>query len=112
MILIARILSIVLGLTVISKTYLDYEKKHTGLTMFLFWTIAWVAIIFVSIYPITIDRINYAVGDDTSSMTAFLSIAFVFIFFVTYRVYVKANRLEQKIKEMVVKLALKDLDEK
>jgi len=112
MIIIAKILSIVLGLTVIAKTYLDYKKKHTGLVMFLFWTIAWLIIIGVSLYPIIIDRINAAVGDNTSGITAFLSIAFIFIFFVTYRVYVKANRLEQKIQEMVVKLALKDLEEK
>jgi hypothetical protein len=112
MILLARLISIILGIIVISKTYLDYKKQHSGIAVFLFWAVAWLAIITVSIYPIIIDKINNAVGDNTSGVTALFAMSFVFLFFVTYRVYTKANRLEQKLQDLVIKLGLKDIDTK
>lgn len=109
MILLARLFSIILGITVISKTFLDYKKKQSGIFMFLFWVITWLAIIAISIYPILIEKINNAAGDNTSGVTALFAMSFVFLFFVTYRVYIKANRLEQKLQDLVIKLGLKDI---
>lgn len=112
MTLIARIIAILLGVIVISKVYLDYKKKNTSLTVFFFWMIAWLGIIVISLYPIMIERINRAIGEDSTGLTAFFAISFVFIFFVVYRVYAKANRLEKMISEIVIKLGMRDLDQK
>jgi len=112
MTVIVRIISILLGVIVISKVYLDYKKRNIGLTVFLFWMIAWFGIIVISLYPIMIDRINRAIGEDSTGLTAFFAISFVFIFFVVYRVYTKANRLEKMISDIVIKLGIRDLDDK
>jgi hypothetical protein len=112
MTIIARIMSILLGVIVISKVYLDYKKRNTGLTVFLFWTIAWLAIIVISIYPIMISKISGLISENDSGLTAFFAISFVFIFFVVYRVYTKANRLEKMLSEIVIKLGIRDLDDK
>lgn len=111
MIIFAKVLSIILGLVVISKAYLDFKKKNDGLFMFLFWVITWLSVILFSLYPSLIDRINQFVGEEGSSVNTFIGAAFVFLLFVTYRVYTKANRLEKQIHEMTMKLGLKDLDQ-
>jgi len=112
MTIIARIIAILLGVIVISKVYLDYKKRTIGLTVFLFWVIAWLGIIVLSLYPIMIDRINRAIGEDSTGLTAFFAISFVFIFFVVYRIYTRANRLEKMISDMVIKLGMRDLEDK
>jgi hypothetical protein len=112
MTIIARIISILLGVIVISKVYLDYKKRNIGLTVFLFWVIAWFGIIVISISPIIIERMSGLIGEGNTGMTAFFAISFVFIFFVVYRVYIKANRLEKMISDIVIKLGLRDLDDK
>jgi hypothetical protein len=83
-----------------------------GLTVFLFWTIAWLGIIVISVYPKMIERISVLIGENDSGLTAFFAISFVFVFFVVYQVYTKANRLEKMISEIVIKLGIRDLDDK
>jgi len=109
MIIVARILSILLGLIVVSKSYFDYKKKNESLFMFLFWLFTWSTIIILSIFPYLIELVSKMVGDEGTGVNTFVGASIVFLFFVTYRVYTKANRLERKIQEMVMKLGLKDL---
>lgn len=110
MIAFVKIISLILGLMVISKTYLDYKKKNESLFMFMFWTIAWVGIIILSLFPEIInDALQISMAQKIGTGT-FLGVAIVFLFFVIYRVYIKANRLEKKIHKMVTELGLKDVD--
>lgn len=109
-ILLIKILSLFLGITVISKTYLDYKKKQEGLAMFLFWSIAWIVIIYAAIVPEQIYKVMQNFSKQNIGTGTFVGIAFMFLFFVTYRVYTKANRLEQKIKDVVTKIGLKEIE--
>ena len=111
MIIFTKIVSILLALLVISKTYLDYKKKREGLTMFLFWSITWVAIVYVAIKPSIFYKFATSLSNKDVGMGTFVGLAFVFLFYITYRVYVKANRLEQKLKDIVMKIGIKDIDE-
>jgi hypothetical protein len=110
MIYVAKIFSIVLGMMVISKTYLDFRKKQESLIMFLFWSIAWIAIIYISLYPIVIDQTIAKLGRHKTGTGTFFAMALVFMLFLSYRIYNKANRVENKLREIVTKLGLKNLE--
>lgn len=107
---ILKILSLILGLVVITKTIHDYKKKKESFIMFLFWMIIWIAIIILGMFPLLIDRINLIIGGAGSGVNTFIGAAIVFLFFITYRVYTKANRIERQIHDMVMKLGLKNID--
>lgn len=109
MIIFVKVISLLLGLMVISKTYLDYKKKNESLTMFLFWTIAWVGIVIVALFPEIIQKALVISQAQKIGTGTFLGIAIVFLFFVIYRIYIKANRLEKQIHDMVMKLGLKEI---
>ena len=111
MIIIAlvKIFSIIIGLTAISKTYYDYKKHRESMVMFLFWTITWVLIVTASLFPSLIISFISKNGDNGVGAGTFIGVAFVFVFFIAYRVYVKANRLEQDIKRIVMELGTKDI---
>lgn len=112
MITVAKILSIVLGVIAISKTYLDYKKRITGIFNLLFWLVTWLLIILLSVYPVIIENISTKIGDNNSGVTAFLALSFVFLFFVVFRLYTKVDRLEQKLRDSIVKSVIKDVDQK
>jgi len=110
MIILTKILAVFLALLVISKSFYDYKKKQESLTTFLFWSAAWAGIVYVAINPSVFYKFLINLGNENIGMGTFVGIAFIFLFFITYRVYVKAHRLEQKIKDIVMKIGIKDID--
>lgn len=110
--IIIKVFAILLAAIVIAKTYLDYRKKHESLIMFMFWTITWLVIVVVAIHPKIVDVVVSVTRGKQIGIGTFLGLFSVFLFFVTYRVYNKANRLEQQLKELIIKLGLKDLEKK
>jgi len=109
--IIVKLFSIIIGLVVISKTIHDYKKGKESLVMCLFWLITWASIILLTLFPILIYKINSLISGNGPGINTFIGAAFVFMFFVVYRVYTKANRLERQIHDMVMKIGLKDLEE-
>ncbi|MFA4995825.1 MAG: DUF2304 domain-containing protein [Patescibacteria group bacterium] len=107
MIIIVKLLSIILGLMVISKTYHDFRKSRESITMFLFWTIAWIGIIFVSLFPEIVDEIISLSQGQRIGTGTFFGIAIIFLFFVIYRIYIKADRIERDLAEVVRQVAIK-----
>lgn len=111
MIILSKIISIALMLTVISKTYLDYKKKRESLIMLIFWSLAWIIIVYVAINPVVLIEFSEKIGEPNTGIGTFLGLAFVFLFYITYRVYLKANRIEQKMRDIVMKIGIKDIKE-
>jgi hypothetical protein len=112
MIILTKVITILLALTVISKTYLDFKKKQENIAVFLFWAIAWLFIMYAAIQPGKIYSLMQKFSKDNIGIGTFVGIAFIFLFYITYRVYIKANRLERKLHDMVMKLGLKDIEKK
>ena len=112
MAILIKVISLIFALLVVSKTYYDYKKKQESLFSFLFWTFAWLVIVYVAFFPQRVFLYFQKMADQNIGIGTLTGIAFVFLFFVTYRIYVKANRLEQKIKDMVIRIGLKDLEKK
>jgi len=107
MIILVKIFSIILGLMVISKTYHDFRKGRESITMFLFWTIAWICIILVSLFPEIVDEIISMSQGQRIGTGTFFGISIIFLFFVIYRVYIKADRIERDLAEVVRQVAIK-----
>ena len=96
---------------VMSKTFLDFRRKQENIIMFLFWSITWVIIIYFSLFPEKVESTMSVIGMQKAGMGTFLGLSIIFVFFIMYRIYNKANRVENKLRELVTKLGLKDLDQ-
>lgn len=107
MITLVKIFSIILGATVISKTYHDFKKGTESLLMFFFWTIAWIGIIILSLFPDIVDKMIVLSHGEKIGTGTFLGMSIIFLFFVIYRVYVKTDRVEKDLASVVRKLAIK-----
>ena len=106
---ITKIFALTLGLIVIIKTYLDYRKKEETFQMFLLWTLLWITIIILAFSPWLISKTILLIGERKVSIGKIVGMGFIFIFFVIYRVYVKAHRLEKNMNKLIRKIALINL---
>jgi small membrane protein len=105
-----KFLSFFLGFTVITKTYYDYKKGAETIVMLLFWTVTWLFIICAAIFPDKIYSTMQRLSKENIGIGTFVGIAFILLFFITYRIYIKANRLERKLHDLVIKLGLSNIE--
>jgi hypothetical protein len=87
---------------------MDYRSKKESLQMTIFWVLVWGAIIGISYWPDLIGKL-IAVSGGKSGLGSVFGMAIVFLMFVTYRVYVKANRVEKQVNYLIRILILKDI---
>ncbi len=106
-IVVAKLFSIVLAAVAISKSYVDFRARKESAQMFLLWTLTWIGIVLVALFPSIIDSM-IAVGGGRAGIGTFLGMALVFLFFLMYRMYVRMEGLEQKLTLVVQKIALKE----
>jgi len=104
-----QLISLVFGLIVIAKTLTDYKNKKENRRMFSFWLLLWIAIIIVAFYPMLINEIIARFGAGNYTIGQIAGMGFVFTMFVVYRIYVKANRLEKQLNELIRDIALRDV---
>ena len=104
---LARVFSIVLALIAISKSYVDFKEKKESVQMFLLWTLIWLGIVLVAVFPSIVEFMLTAGGGGVGIGT-FLGMALVFLFFLVYRMYVRMETMEQRITLIAQKLALQD----
>lgn len=103
MLIIAKIVAITIAIFVLAKITVDYKKKSENTVMFLFWECVWWGVIIVTLFPQLIDKIF---GEGRSGVNTFLGLAFVFLLYLFYRVYLKADRTEKALNLLIKELAI------
>lgn len=106
MIVIAKIFAAIFALIVISRSIVDYKSKKESLLMTVFWIITWLAILAIAFFPKLVDVAIEVAGGNRSGMGTVWGMGLVFVMFVSYRIYVKANRIEKQLNEISRKYSL------
>lgn len=107
-VLISKVFALILAMIVFAKSYVDFRSRTESLQVFLFWTITWTMIVIVALFPFLIDNIIRFVGGERAGLGTFFGMVIVFLFFIVYRIFIKLERIEQKITRTVQELALRD----
>ena len=107
LILFAQVFAIFFSILVIAKSYLSLKQHRESVVMTLFWSVTWLGIVVIALYPDLIDKLLGKAGNRAGTGTI-LAIGLIFIYFVIYRIYVKADRIEKKLNNIVRSLAIKD----
>jgi len=97
MLIIAKIFAAILGLFVIARAISDYRSKRESLTMTVFWILVWGSIITIAFFPSLVDWLIAASGGERTGIGTVFGMAIALVLFVSYRVYVKSNRVEKAL---------------
>ena len=103
--LFSKIFSIVLAGVAISKSYVDFRARKESVQMFLLWTMTWIAVVVVAMFPSIVDFL-IDLGGGRIGVGTFLGMALVFNLVLVYRMYVRMEALQQKLTMIVQELAL------
>src|SRR5579863_2123504 len=106
--ILVKVLSFFLAAIVISKSYVDFRGKAESLQMFVFWIVTWTAIVIVALVPSLISDLIVSFGGGRTGLGTFFGMGLVFLFFIVYRMYVKIERIEQKLTKTIQEFALHD----
>ena len=105
---ISKIFAVFLAGIVISKSYVDFRSRNDSLQVFLFWTFTWTAIVVVALFPVIINYLINFAGGERAGLGTFFGMAIVFLFFMFYRIYVRVERMDQKLGKTIQELALRE----
>jgi hypothetical protein len=103
-----KIFSLALALIAISKSYVDFRARIESLQMFVVWSLIWITVVAVALFPPIVDIIIAYSASGRAGLGTFFGMGLVFVLFVVYRIYVKLERVEQKLAKTIQELALKD----
>ena len=104
----AKVFSIILAAIAISKSYVDLRARVESVQMFIFWVFTWTIIVLIALFPAIVDILIASSVYGRAGLGTVFGMGLVFLFFVVYRIYVKMERVEQKLTKTIQELALKD----
>lgn len=103
LLVIIKVLALLFTIVVTVKSYLAFRQRQETFVMFLFWSATWLGIIAVAFYP---DLITKLLGERRVGVGSFLGVSLVFVYFVVYRVYIKADRVERQLSELIREVSI------
>lgn len=107
--MIAQAIATFFAALVLVKSFDDFRRKQEPLPIFLFWVTVWLAVLVVAFFPgITIWLRDHILGPQAGVGTM-LGIGSIFLLFLSYRIYLKADRTERAVNKLISALAVREL---
>jgi hypothetical protein len=109
--MIPEFIAATFALLVLIKSYDEFRRGREPLPVFLFWLITWGAVLVVAFFPSVTDWMQARLLGPRAGLGTILGIAIVFLLFLAYRLYLKADRVERDLNRLISELALRDFDQ-
>lgn len=103
--MILKILVLVFAAWILLRLVASYKENKVDTFNFVIWTIIWLLIVVVVSYPTYTDRVAQWVGVGRGTDIAFF-VAFLLLFYLVFRLYVKITAVESDLTEIVKHIAL------
>ncbi|PIT97458.1 hypothetical protein COT77_01310 [Candidatus Berkelbacteria bacterium CG10_big_fil_rev_8_21_14_0_10_41_12] len=112
MLIFAKVFAILLAVLVIARSLTDYKNKKESIEMTIFWVIIWTSIIVFAFSPSLIDKLITKLGGSRTGLGTIFGMGLVFVLFISYRIYIKANRIEKNLDLLSRNYTLLELEHK
>jgi hypothetical protein len=100
---LAKFLACMTAIFVIAKTTHDFKKKKESFVMFVFWYSVWWGVVILTLFPQLVDKVF---GSGRSGVNTFMGLVIVFVLYLSYRLYIKADRTEKSLHRVIKELAI------
>lgn len=110
--MIPEAIAAIFALLVLVKSYDEFRRGREPLPVFLFWLATWGAVLVIAFFPGVTDWIRERILGPRAGLGTIFGIALVFLLFLNYRMYLKADRVEQDLQKLISNLAVDDFSKK
>jgi hypothetical protein len=111
MITLVQVAIIIFAIFAWSRAMLRMRDKHISLGEFSFWSLIWIAVIFVALFPFVITRISWALGIERGVDLA-IYVSIILLFYLMFRLYVGLDNQNKEITKLVREISIKDVKKK
>ena len=108
---IFQILILIFVAFVIFKSVKRLTKKEISFWLFLFWVSIWVFVALVSVFPVIIEKAAEFVGIGRGVDLVVYTAVFA-LFYLMFKIYVRVNKVEKEISQIVRKIAIDKVEKK
>lgn len=105
--MLIQFLLIIFALFVINKVILNFRKRKISLGGLLFWLALWTAISVVDLMPGTTLFLARILGVSRGTDVA-VYLAIALLFYLTFKIFIKLEKIESDITVIVKEIALRD----
>ena len=108
---IAQVLIILFALFAFTRVILRLKKQEIRIGEFVFWSLLWIAVIFVALFPDTVSTAAEYVGL-WKGLGPVIYGSIIVLFYLVFRLYVKFDNMEQKMSKVVREVSIKNSETK
>ncbi len=101
-----QILGILFGFFMMYYTFLQHKRKEFTIKEYSFWFIFWGAFVIITLFPQILDPVLTTLNL-ARALDFFIITGFLFLIFVIFYTYTLVRKNQQKLEEIVRKIALK-----
>jgi hypothetical protein len=103
--MILKILIVVVAAWFLFRLFKNYSQEKSDLWSFLVWLVVWVSVIIFTVHPTLAGQLAKTLGIGRGTDLVFY-IAFLILFYLSFRLYTKTTAVESDVTEMVKHVAL------
>jgi hypothetical protein len=104
--MLLEILVTLFALFAISRSYLRFRHSSESLGEFLLWSVVWISIVVVVLFP-EITAIPARIFGIGRGIDLLIYVSLIFLFYSVYRIYAKIEKVEQDITKLTRAITLK-----
>ncbi len=108
--MIAKIIAALFAGLVLAKSYDEFRRGREPLPVFLFWAVIWTVVVVVAFFPQVTDFLRTNILGPTAGIGTIFGIAVIFLLFLSYRIYLKTDRVERDLNRLLSQIALRDFE--
>lgn len=108
--IIIQPIGIIVTLFLLYYTYLHYKKSTLSLKEYVLWSLLWLGVIAVTLFPSIVNNFLADLGI-SRALDLFVIVAIFFLLIIVFQNYTLVHKLERRIEKFVREESLRNLKE-
>lgn len=111
--MIIQFFTIIVVVLLLTRVGAKLKRKEITLRESLFWSVLWLAVGVVVLYPRLTDKLASVIGLQTATgIDLVVYVAVGVVFYLVFRIFVRIEKIEREITKVVRHLAMRDREGK
>lgn len=107
---VIQLIGLIFTVFLLYLSYLQFKKGTLSVLMFSLWTLLWIGLLLVSIFPSVVNGFLFGLGINRA-LDLFVIVGIFIVLGISFHNYTQVRKLHLKIEKLVRREALKSIEE-